>query len=111
MKTSSNTSVNFLRKMSSQNASSVTMPSRSVPPTALLFVSDFPLSITDSEIESVFQDFGDVISVQSKRDFFVCYAYVEMESVIEGFRAIECLDGLPVRDKVIRCLQIGIRFY
>lgn len=87
------------------------MVSRSVPPTALLFVSDFPLSITDSEIESVFQDFGDVISVKSKRDFFVCYAYVEMESVIEGFRAIECLDGLPVRDKVIRCLQIGIRYY
>lgn len=79
-----------------------TAKSSSNSPTAILFLSDLSPNCKQSEIESMFQDFGDVLSVKLYKETLLNYCYVEMENVVEAFRAIDALQGqlyidLPLR--------------
>lgn len=71
-------------------------------PTAMLFLSDLPATCTKHQIESLFHDFGDVMNIQLCDDSLVHYGYVEMENVVEAFRAIDGLQGQLFIDRPLR---------
>lgn len=71
-------------------------------PTANLFLSDLPDNAKQSDIESLFQDFGDVLSVQLRKESLLNYCYLEMENVVEAFRAIDALQGQLYIDRPLR---------
>lgn len=71
-------------------------------PKAILFLSDLSLNSSSLGIESLFQDFGDVLSVKIYQDFLISFGYVEMENVVEAFRAIDCLQGTLYIDRPLK---------
>lgn len=71
-------------------------------PTAILFLSDLPESSKQSDIEGLFQDFGDVLKVQLRKDSLLNCCYVEMENVVDAFRAIDGLQGRLYIDRPLR---------
>eukprot|EP01033_Poteriospumella_lacustris_P002032 gene2032-1482_t len=68
-------------------------------PTAILFLSDLPDNSDQYQIESMFQDFGDVFRVELCCDSLLNYGFVEMENIVEAFRAIDALQGTLYIDR------------
>lgn len=71
-------------------------------PTAILFLSDLPDKSDQYQIESMFQDFGDVFRVKICCDGLLSYGFVEMENIVEAFRAIDALQGTLYIDRPLR---------
>ena len=62
-----------------------------------LYVGKLPFSATDSEVRTLFAQYGDVSSVELSRDLetgrFLGFGFVEMPDDHEAQTAIENLDG------------------
>ena len=65
-----------------------------------IFVSDFPRTITEKELQQTFESFGQVESTEIIRDRLSGqskFAFVEMPSPDEAWSAIEGLNGKNLR--------------
>ena len=68
-----------------------------------LFVSGFPLDITEMDLAMLMSPHGDIVTIKIVRDTQTrkCkgYAFVEMASLTDAENAVIALDGLPMNDR------------
>jgi RNA recognition motif-containing protein len=68
-----------------------------------LFVSGFPLDITEIELAKLIAPHGDIATLKIVRDkktrFCKGYAFVEMETQEGAEQACEALNGTPMQDR------------
>lgn len=68
-----------------------------------LFVSGFPLDISEMDLAMLMSPHGDIITIKIVRDKQTrkCkgYAFVEMASLTDAENAVIALDGLPMKDR------------
>jgi RNA recognition motif-containing protein len=67
---------------------------------ATLLVRQLPESVTESEVHSLFEDFGPVVSIRiQKNGTPQCHAFVELMNSAKAGDAIRVLDGETLRGK------------
>ena len=68
-----------------------------------LFVSGFPLDITEIELAKLIAPHGDISTIKIVRDkkTRICkgYAFIEMETEDGAEQAVEALDGVTMQDR------------
>ncbi len=71
-----------------------------------IYVANIPFSLTEKELESVFAEYGDVLSVKIIKDKVTGksrgFAFVEMENEEDGEKAVNELDQAQVKGREIK---------
>ncbi len=71
-----------------------------------IYVANIPFSLTEKELESVFAEYGDVLSVKIIKDKVTGksrgFAFVEMENEDDGEKAVNELDQAQVKGREIK---------
>lgn len=72
-----------------------------------LFIGNLPYDISQSELESLFSPFGNIININLILDQYTGkskgFAFVEMETRGEGQRAMETLNKMHYKNKDLVC--------
>ncbi len=72
-----------------------------------LFIGSLPYSITESELTTLFVQYGDVVSTKLVTDHFTGqskgFAFVEMSTRGEGHKAMEDLNGKEYKNRKLVC--------
>ncbi len=72
-----------------------------------LFIGSLPYGITESEVISIFSEFGEVVDIDFVIDYFSGqskgFAFVEMSNRSEGHRAMESLNKLDYKHRQLVC--------
>ncbi len=72
-----------------------------------LFVGNLPLDITESDIQTIFSAYGEVLTSKLILDAFTGrskgFAFVEMSTRSEGHKAMESLNGSEYRHRNLVC--------
>ena len=74
-----------------------------------LFIGNLPFDITDSELQQLFSQFGNVVTSSLVKDQYSGqsrgFAFVEMGSRAEGHRAMETLNKQVFRHRQLVCKE------
>ncbi len=72
-----------------------------------LFIGNLPHDITESDINTLFSTYGEVISAKLIVDAFTGrskgFAFIEMSTRSEGHKAMETLNGSQYRHRQLVC--------
>lgn len=71
-------------------------------PPASLFAADLTVSVTDADIELLFEQYGDLRCVELFKEEFLTYAYIHFENVVDANRAFEALHGEVFQEKRLK---------
>ena len=78
-----------------------------------IYVGNIPYSLKESDIEQLFAEFGEVISVKIITDKFTHrskgYGFVEMENETDAGKAIENIDGKDVLGRNLKVSKANPR--
>jgi len=71
-----------------------------------IYIGNLPFSMTQEEVQVLFEEFGDVVSVKLIYDRETGkprgFGFVEMENGADGNEAIEALDGASINGRNLR---------
>lgn len=78
-----------------------------------IYIGNIPYSLKESDIEQLFAEFGEVISVKIITDKFTHrskgYGFVEMENEADAGKAIENIDGKDVLGRNLKVSKANPR--
>ncbi len=78
-----------------------------------IYVGNIPYSMKETEIQKLFSDFGNVVSVKVITDKFTKrskgYAFVEMEDDSQAQSAIDALNGSEVQGRSLKVSKANPR--
>lgn len=72
-----------------------------------LFIGNLPYGITESEVNNMFSEFGEIVTIDFVIDYFSGqskgFAFVEMSNRSEGHRAMETLNKMEYKHRQLVC--------
>mgnify|MGYP001556578645 CR=1 FL=1 len=72
-----------------------------------LFLGNLPYDTTDSELQNLFSQYGDVVNINLIKDQYSGkskgFAFVEMATRAEGQKAMETLNNMRFKNKDLVC--------
>lgn len=73
-----------------------------LPHNATVFAAELPPSVSNTDLELLFEQYGDLRFVEIIQEDTLYMALIHFENVLDAFQALEVLNGTAIQDKILR---------